>query len=294
MMFQNTEMLNEAKKAKLQLKLYWLLPIIITYFFAFFMMPQMILGTIFNQFPVSDTVAELSNLFINIVTILVGIFICTKIERRSLASMGFTKEGIGKRYLVGLVMGALLLLALVGGAVLLNAVKIESGTISPVIILYFLAFIIQGMSEEVALRGFFMVSATNRIPIPAAILISSLVFAIPHFYFSGGELLYSINTLLGGILLSTYILKTGHIWGASGFHTGLNFFGRCIFGAVGSSESLFTVTSNLPGKELIGGNDYGISSGLIFTALTILFTLGIYFFVNKSKKETPIPAYNKR
>ena len=276
-MYQQSEMLTEAKKAKYQPKLYILVLIIFVLFITAYLLPQIILSNIFNRFPVSGTANEIAFLFLNIITIAAGILYCTKIEKRSLRSMGFTKKRVGRQYILGLAVSLLMVLFIMGGSALFGAVMIETGRITPMAILFFFGFVIQGMSEEVALRGCFMVSAARSAPISAAIVINVLFFTIPHYFFSGGQLLFTANVFLMGIFLSIYMLRTDNIWGVSGLHTGFNFLCRCLFNSNSDAgNSLFQVTSNIPGKEWIGGNSYGISSGLMWTVCIILFTAMLF------------------
>ena len=279
-MYRNKGILIEAAKAKFQPNLFVLTVIILVLFFSAYMLPQVILSNIFEGFNLSAATESVSFLFLNIITIAAGILYCTKIEKRSLRSMGFVKKGIGKNYLIGLALGLLILFLTVITSVLLGAAVITRGHITPMVILFFLGFVVQGMSEEVALRGVYMVSAANKSPIVVAILINSLFFAIPHYMFSDGQLLFTINTLLMGILFSIYMLQTDNIWGVSGIHTGFNFFNRVLFNNSewqDGGNSVFLVTSNIPGKELIGGNSYGILSGLIWTIFIVAFLIILVF-----------------
>ena len=275
-MYQNSGILTEAKKAKFQPNIFLLLLFILILFITAYLLPQIILGNIFERIQFPGEAWEIAFLFLNIITILAGILYCTKIEKRSLLSMGFTKVKIGRNYGIGFFIGIIFLSIIICGNLLFGAVTIKSGYITPMVILFLFGYVIQGMSEEVALRGCLMVSAANRVLIPIAITINSLFFAIPHYIFSGGQLLFTMNVFFVGILFSIYLLQTDNIWGISGLHTGFNIAARCLFNSNSDGISVFYVTSNLPGKELIGGNDYGITSGLMCTICIVIFLLVLF------------------
>ena len=101
----------------------------------------------------------LSSILPFVLIILFIIFYCLRIERRSLASMGLRKAGIPANYLVGYAVGTLMITAAVGLSVLLGGetfTGFNAGVSAPYIALMFAHYLVQGMSEEVAFRGYLM------------------------------------------------------------------------------------------------------------------------------------------
>ena len=147
--------------------------------------------------------------------------------------MGFTRKKAVSDYLTGLFIGLLMfsvavLIAFLCGTLTYNGFVLGDGIY---LLLAFLAgFIIQGMSEEVFLRGYFMISVANRSPILLAVLTNSVLFALLHIYNNGIDVLSLINLVLFGIFASIYTLKMNSIWGICAVHTAWNFVQGNVFG----------------------------------------------------------------
>ena len=224
--------------------------------------------------------------------LILGIIIyCRFIEKRSLISLGLNKKNILKNYLKGFLIGILLfssavLIAFISGSVSFEITKnIAYGTI----ILSLLGFIIQGASEEFLLRGYFMISLSNKVPIIAAIIANSIIFSFLHLTNPGGtEILPLINIALFGVFASLYTLKTDNLWGICALHSAWNFIQGNIWGfqvsGIETNNSIITATSKYSG-DLINGGSFGMEGGL---AVTIVLVVGIlvltYLINNKTTK----------
>ena len=85
--------------------------------------------------------------------------------------MGFVKKNALKQYFIGLFIGFLMFSICVGICVVTGTLKYDGIVIGgnvAFVILFFFGFLFQGMNEEVMLRGYFMVSLSNKVPIVAA------------------------------------------------------------------------------------------------------------------------------
>ncbi|NMA66152.1 MAG: CPBP family intramembrane metalloprotease [Clostridiaceae bacterium] len=213
-----------------------------------------------------------------IITLLVIVY-CRFIEKRSLYSMGFVREKAFADYLMGLLIGfimfaAAVLLAFISGTVKYNGFVLESGFI--LLLGFFIGFIIQGMAEEVLVRGYFMVSVANRNSILLAVFSNSIIFALLHIFNYGISALGIINLILFGIFTSIYMLKMNSIWGICAIHSMWNFAQGNIFGisvsGMKSQVSIFSfkLTSN---AELINGGAFGLEGGLAVTVVLVLSTI---------------------
>ena len=218
------------------------------------------------------------NLFATIALILIPIIYCTKIEKRSLQTMGFIKKGAIKEYLVGLIIGAAMLAAAVGIGIAFGSITFNG--ISPdfalgIVIAFFLGYLVQGMSEEVICRGYYMVSLGRKYNVIIAIIANSVIFGALHFFNNGLSLLGIFNIILFGVFASVYMIKRGNIWGVAAIHSAWNFVQGNIFGVsvsgMAKTESLFSVTFSESGK-LINGGDFGLEGGL---AVTMVLVIGI-------------------
>ena len=150
------------------------------------------------------------------------------------------------------------------------------------ILLWILAFGIQGATEEIMCRGFLLNSLKNRISIPLAILISSTAFVFPHLSsLNEADLVYAVvgivNLYLVSITFSILVLWRSNIWIACGLHSAWNFILYVIMGlSLSGSESVSkgVVLFSVKDTSILNGADYGIEASVITTVV-----LGMLLFV---------------
>lgn len=106
-----------------------------------------------------------------------------------------------------------------------------------------LAFLLQGSTEEVFMRGWLMQTVSSRYGVTAGILLSSLYFSILH----GGnieprvELVFALaNIVLVGIFLAVWCVNQGSLWAACGWHASWNWLMSTGFGLEVSGIDLKT------------------------------------------------------
>ncbi|MFQ6823815.1 MAG: CPBP family intramembrane glutamic endopeptidase [Agathobacter sp.] len=224
----------------------------------------------------------------DIVMMLIVFLFCRFIQKRKLRTLGFIKKGMLKEYGLGMLLGFAFFSVCVLLGVLFGGLKIEG--ISPefsigIFVAYLLGYMVQGMTEEVLCRGYFLGSYARRYPVYAAVLANSLLFASLHLLNSGISVLAFINITLFGIFASIYFIRRGSIWGIGAFHSIWNlvqgnFYGIKVSGTpVGNT--LFT-TQAIVGKSLWNGGDFGMEGSLI---CTIVLTCGIIFLYTRKNKD---------
>lgn len=224
----------------------------------------------------------------DIVMMLIVFLFCRFIQKRKLRTLGFIKKGMLKEYGLGMLLGFAFFSVCVLLGVLFGGLKIEG--ISPefsigIFVAYLLGYMVQGMTEEVLCRGYFLGSYARRYPVYAAVLANSLLFASLHLLNSGISVLAFINITLFGIFASIYFIRRGSIWGIGAFHSIWNlvqgnFYGIKVSGTpVGNT--LFT-TQAIAGKSLWNGGDFGMEGSLI---CTIALTCGIIFLYTRKNKD---------
>lgn len=227
-------------------------------------------------------------LFSDIVMMLIVFLFCRFIQKRKLRTLGFIKKRMLKEYGLGMLLGFAFFSVCVLLGVLFGGLKIEG--ISPefsigIFVAYLLGYMVQGMTEEVLCRGYFLGSYARRYPVYAAVLANSLLFASLHLLNSGISVLAFINITLFGIFASIYFIRRGSIWGIGAFHSIWNlvqgnFYGIKVSGTpVGNT--LFT-TQAIAGKSLWNGGDFGMEGSLI---CTIVLTCGIIFLYTRKNKD---------
>lgn len=301
--YKNNKMLTEAREARFQPK-----PILqILLFVAVFMVGNAIASliltgpTIIGIFTDPELLAAISSgdvessifagvsvamsimekpwimlisLFATAATTFACIIYCRKIERRSYASMGFRKQGWFMRYVKGYAIGTAMLLLCALILWLMGDLDFAFAEKIPVLYLvaFFAGFVIQGMSEEVLLRGYFMVSLNNRCHTAIAVGISSVVFALLHLGNPGITLLALLNLTLFGVFMAVYILRTDDLLGACAIHSAWNFAqGNLVGIRVSGTAQLPTVAVMNPigEKVLFHGGNFGLEGGLIVTFILL-------------------------
>ncbi len=216
---------------------------------------------------------------------------CKFVEKRTIKSMGFNRNIIG--FLKGILLATALLGLSLGFIVLTGNITYNgiSNNINITIIIAFLgAFIIQGAMEETMCRGFLMVSLSKKVTITTSILISSILFSLPHFSsLFKNSLVYGIigiiNLLLVSAIFSLLMIKNKNIWVSCAIHSFWNFF---LFNIVGLNLSgtdklpaVFSFTLNE--NNIINGGSYGIESSIITTLVLAAFMILLIFLIKRKR-----------
>lgn len=210
--------------------------------------------------------------------ILAAIVYCKAFQKRSPFTLGFNSRGVIPEYLVGAIVGLVMIsipaiICYVTGCVTLT---VNENASPLMIVIFLLAFILQGMGEEALFRGYFMTSLARRNNVWVAIIASSLMFAAFHAANPNFSVIAFINITLFGIFASVVMLKRGSIWAVGAIHSLWNFAQSNVFGFNVSGnpkfESLMTATESNFGVILSGGA-FGLEGGLGATVVLLVAIL---------------------
>lgn len=216
-------------------------------------------------------------------TLIATIFYYKVIEKRSLLSLGFQKKRAAGFYLFGMLLGTCFL----GCCYLLGSVmgifridfSLTGEKAVPVILLFFVGYMIQGLAEEVLCRGFLLVVLTKKYPVFYALILSSLFYALLNGFHNNASLLTYINLTLFGGLMGLLFLRFENIWLVGAFHGICDFILTNVLGmkesGLKTEEFLFSVQVTKESDVLHGGK-YGLTGGLL---LTIILVLAILFLL---------------
>lgn len=236
--------------------------------------------------------------------IVAALLYCKLFEKRKAYTLGFTARGCVPEYLMGIVIGIVmitlpLIACIVTGSVSLT---LTENADCLMIGLFFLAFLIQGMAEEALFRGYLMTSLARKLKTWPAILISATFFAVFHLGNASFSFIAFINIFLFGVFAGVFMLKRGSIWAVGAIHAIWNFcqgnvFGMNVSGIV-KFDSVFTSTQSNVGAILHGG-DFGLEGGLGVTILLLIALLGALLmptkkseYIEESQDDTPEAANN--
>ncbi len=235
----------------------------------------------------------LITLFVTIFGIITPVIFCRFIEKRPLTSMGFKKKHAVRDYLIGLLIGFAMFSVVVLINVLTGSMTMEglnpdlTGAGIGFILLFFAGFVIQGASEEILVRGYFMTSMGAKHNIWLAVVISSVVFGLLHIGNPGFSIIAFINIVLIGVLFGLYIICFDNIWGACALHSMWNFVQGNFYGVPVSgltmSDSVF-VTSVNDNMKLMNGGAFGAEGGLATTIVQLLCIGGLLLYMKKTRK----------
>lgn len=228
--------------------------------------------------------------FATITGIIVVFIYLRKIEKRNLVSAGFVRNKAPLMYLAGFGLGALMITssALICLASSSGSLK-KSPTVDIVFfVLFFLVYIIQGASEEIIFRGFFLVSMRNALRKSKhktlwAVVISSVLFGLAHGMNPGMTVLAMFNLISAGILYALLFIRFDNIWICCASHSAWNFFQGHILGSQVSglpgTASVFLFENK--GSELINGGSFGFEGGLAVAAVHTAVILLLIFLPSK-------------
>lgn len=223
------------------------------------------------------------HLFVTVIMTLMTMLFCKVIQKRKMRTLGFKKPGMWKEYGIGLVVGFVMMAVIVlvgvvtGSMTLTFNPEAATGAGIGMLVLLFFGFVLQGMSEEVLCRGYFLVSlARKKGYMWMAVIVNAVAFAALHLGNAGIAPLAFVNLILFGIFASVYFVKRGNIWGIAAIHSIWNFAQGNIFGVLVSGNDFGTTIFKSEINEsmtLINGGDFGLEGGILVTIVMIVGTL---------------------
>ena len=210
-------------------------------------------------------------------------------ENLSLKSLGFVRKNLPLSYLTGGAGAALSMLAL---ALICKAtgamVFTHDAANIPLLILFAIGFVIQGLAEEVMCRGYLIAHITRRYSVKTAIIASSILFALLHaFNPSGISFVALINLFLFGVFASLMFLYSKNIWLCAGFHTVWNFVQGNVLGVPVSGisiPSIFKMSAN-ENMSIINGGIFGLEGGIPVTVILVADCIILYFLIKRKENK---------
>lgn len=236
----------------------------------------------------STVTMQITMLFATIMMIIVTMVFCKFIQKRKMTTLGFVKKGAVVEYIKGVVAGFVIFSVAVLICVVTGALKFEGISENFAIgtfVLFVVGYMIQGMSEEVLCRGYFMVSIGRRYSMWVAVIVNSVAFAALHLLNSGISVLAFINLTLFGIFASVCFIKTENIWLVGAIHSVWNLVQGNVYGIkVSGMDSVCSIfASNMvEGKEFINGGAFGLEGGI---AVTIVLVIGTVLLLMWKKED---------
>lgn len=223
------------------------------------------------------------NILLNAVLLIACVYVGVKgVEKRGFKSLGlvFGKCGI-KSYFKGAFIGIIMLAAVVAIIALGGGITFEVRGIAKSQYVSFgliiVAWIVQGISEEILIRGYLFTRLSVRRGVGIGIIVSSVCFGLLHSMNMGSSGIAILNVSLSSIFLALYVLRTGNVWGVCGWHTAWNLIQGNILGLNVSGNQVAVAGEVWRGtmqsrNTLLTGGEFGIEASL---ATTLIMLAGI-------------------
>lgn len=203
-------------------------------------------------------------------------------ERRHLRTAGFEWRGALGKYLRGFLFGILLFAAAIALGALTGVQVSTLISTSPDpgslllgfagVFIILIGWLVQGGAEEVLTRGFLLPVFGLRYGVPAAILVSSVLFSSLHLFNEHLSAIALLNLALFGVFACLYALREGGLWGICALHSSWNWVQGNIFGlpVSGTTSGSSLLTLQLTGPDWWAGGAFGAEGGLAVTLVLLL------------------------
>lgn len=228
---------------------------------------------------------SLANLYSFLISLIGIIYINKNINHRTTEALGFFKKNWLINYIKGISFGIIMLILVVGLSYLSGIVNLTiSSNISwPFIFLLLVGFMIQGMTEEVVVRGYVQNGVAAHKGILFGLFTQAIVFSLFHAFNPGMTFLPLINLFVVGILFGLVFIYTDNMWVIGGMHFAWNFLLGPILGIEVSGVKLPTTVLQtiLKGNSILTGGKFGIEGSMLTTLVVVV---GIAFLWKKLRK----------
>jgi hypothetical protein len=171
----------------------------------------------------------------------------------------------------------------------LTGLAIHGKTILTATAAWTAAFVIVGLAEEFAFRGYLQFTLTTGIGFWPSAIALSLLFALAHAPNPGETKFGLFSVVCFGMLFCLIIRRTGNLWWVVGFHAGWD-WGQTFFYGVADSglpayHNLFN--SSFSGPRWLTGGSVGPEAS-IFTPLTLLLVAIIFSRFYRENRYDPL------
>ncbi|MEC1984535.1 CPBP family intramembrane glutamic endopeptidase [Bacillus cereus group sp. MYBKT14-1] len=205
------------------------------------------------------------------------------VEKRPFSSIGFWKEKWMRKYLKGALIGFVFISTPVILLLLMGSVKLQVQHITSTVIVgivgSLVAFLIQGATEEIIVRGWLFPVLSVRSRIWVGIVVTSFLFGFLHLLNPGITILSISNIILVGVFAAFYVLKDSSLWGICAWHSiwnwaQYNVYGFAVSGMTIYSTPLFKPATN--GPEFLHGGTFGIEGSIITTIMLTIASIVLW------------------
>lgn len=226
---------------------------------------------------------------------LIASWVMTFIEGRTIGDYGLPgRKAFGKRFWQGAVVGfaamsALLVAMRALGVFSFGSMALHGTAIVKYAVLWALAFLCVGFSEEYSLRGYPQFTLTTGIGFWPAAILTSLAFGSLHLGNGGEDWLGALSAGSVGFLFCLILRRTGDLWMAIGFHMAWDwaetfFYGVPDSGLVAPGHML---NPSFHGAKILTGGSVGPEGSILCFIVLALCWIFFHFWLPQAKYPNP-------
>jgi len=214
---------------------------------------------------------------ITFAVILIASAIMGRFEHRSVADYGLPfRFALGKQFWAGALWGFAMVSAIVAmmatsGAYSAGGLALSAPRIVEFALLWGVGFLLVGLFEESAFRGYMQFTLTTGMGFWPAALVTCLLFAGGHIT-NGGENLIGVSEIvLIALFLCLALRRTGNLWFAIGWHMAFD-WGESFFYSTPNSGIHATghmLNARLMGSKWLSGGTVGPEASVFDVLVTI-------------------------
>jgi membrane protease YdiL (CAAX protease family) len=217
--------------------------------------------------------------------------IMARIERRKFGVYGLpARFALRKDFWIGTLVGFAAISACLLGIFALHGfqlagIAIHGSTIVTAVVAWSAAFVVVGLAEEFAFRGYLQYTLTTGMGFwPSAILLS-LLFGLAHAGNPGESRLGLISVVLFGLLFCLFLRRTGNLWWAVGFHAGWDWGQTFFYGVPDSGLAAYhnLFNSTFSGATWLTGGSVGPEAS-VFTPIVLALVAILFSRVYRERK----------
>jgi uncharacterized protein len=211
-------------------------------------------------------------------SVMIAAGVMGRFERRGFGAYGLPlREGFLKRFLSGSIWGIVPLAVLLVILRDLGALDFSGPELPAIDLLRFgtewaLMFILTGVFEEFAVRGYPQFTLTRSVGFWPAAVITSLILSVAHVGNSGEAILGLIAIVADGLLTCLMLRRTGDLWFPIGFHFSWDYAESFIFGVPdsGNVATGHLLSTHMHGSKWLTGGSVGPEGSVL-----VFFVMGL-------------------
>jgi membrane protease YdiL (CAAX protease family) len=219
--------------------------------------------------------------------VLIATAIMGRFERRSLADYGLpARKALGKQFWTGALWGFAMLSLIIAMMAATGAYSAGRLALSPIDVVKFgflwaVGFLMVGLFEESAFRGYMQFTLTTGLGFWPAAAITCIVFAGLHLNNPGENWIGAVEIVLIALFLCLALRRTGNLWFAIGWHMAFDWGESFLYSTPNSGihATGHMLNASLAGSKWLSGGSVGPEASvfdLLVTIAGILLLAKIY------------------